>query len=90
MKKENVLQMNVDEFIEERLQESYKNISSNEHYKKTLKKYYNLFDNIITLVNNENITEKYKEAEFDVYTFQLKEAYKTGFYDSTSIFINKK
>lgn len=90
MENEDALQMNIDEFVEERLQESYKNISNNEHYKKILKKYYSLFDNIISLVNNEGITEKYREAEFDVYAIQLKEAYKTGFYDSTSIFINKK
>ena len=37
MKNEDTLQMNIDAFVEERLQESYKNISNNEHYKKILK-----------------------------------------------------
>ena len=71
MKNEDTLQMNIDAFVEERLQESYKNISNNEHYKKILKKYYSLFDNIYRVIqkdikshDSEYVTEWSKRQQF--------------------------
>lgn len=90
MYKNNNLKANIDNFIEERIQESYENLSNIKEYNKTLKNYYDLFNKIEMLVKNNELTEKYKEAEYDVYMLQLEEAYKIGFKDSTLIFMNKK
>lgn len=89
METNNKLLTDINEFIEERLQESYKKILHKDKYKEILKNYYNLFHKVEAIVNNAKITDDYKEAEIDAYTIQLKEAYKIGFYDSAAIFINK-
>ncbi|MCI8362218.1 MAG: hypothetical protein HFJ41_03665 [Clostridia bacterium] len=89
MGKDNKLQANINNFVEERIQESYANLVNTKEYNNLLKNYYDLFSKIEKLLNNEKLTEQYKEAEYDVYMFQLEEAYKIGFYDSTIIFNQK-
>ena len=83
------LQIEVDNFIEERIQENYKKIMEIEKNKKALKNYYNLFNQITEIINNHNLTSQYKETEFDICSIQLKEAYKLGFKDSITIFMTK-
>ena len=90
MEKESKLQANITNFIEERIQESYSKLVHTKEYKNLLENYYDLFGKIEKLLNNEILTEQYKEAEYDIYMFQLEEAYKTGFKDSNIIFSNKR
>ena len=89
MDKYNNLKANIDSFLEERIQESYGNLSNTKEYNKMLKEYYDLFSKIETLVRDDKLTEKYKETEYELYMFQLKEAYKIGFNDNLSIFMKK-
>lgn len=79
------LKAQLSDFIEERIQVSNKKLISTEEYKIILKKYYNLFSKIEKLIDNQKLAECYKEAEYNVYTLQLKEAYKLGFYDGILI-----
>jgi len=82
------LQITIDEFIEERIQESYKNVINNQRYKKLLINYNDLFNKVKINVVNKKIIDDYRISEIDFYMVQLKEAYRLGFYDSTKIFIN--
>ena len=63
MDKYNNLKANIDSFLEERIQESYGNLSNTKEYNKMLKEYYDLFSKIETLVRDDKLTEKYKETE---------------------------
>ena len=88
MRKINKLKVNVNDFIEERIQASYEKVLSTEKYKKLAKRYYELFPKIECIVNNAELTEEYKEAETEIYMLQIEEAYKTEFKDSINIFLN--
>lgn len=85
----NNLKENVQDFITERLNQSYTQIVGNKTYSKIADKYFKLFEKIENVIQDTSITDKYKEAQFDMYTMQLEEAYKTGFKDSAKVFLNK-
>ena len=76
---------NVNFFVSERLEENYNTLKNNIEYRKILSKYVDLFEEIEQRVNNEKITNEYKEIEANLHTIQLEEAYKLGFKDSLII-----
>lgn len=89
MKNNSNLKENLQDFIEERLNESYTNLSHTKEYKEISKKHFETFKNLKDeLKNNTDILEKYEEAEANLYYMQLKQAYLTGFKDSNIIFNN--
>lgn len=89
--KKDALQINTDNFLEERLQSSYEEVTSKKEYKKIFKQYFMLFKKLQDgLANREDLLEQYETKEAKVYEMQLKQAYKTGFKDCMEIFINKK
>ena len=75
----------VNFFVSERLEENYSRLKNNNEYRKILSKYADLFEEIEQRVNNEKITNAYKELEANLHTIQLEEAYKLGFKDSLKI-----
>lgn len=84
MKKEKV-RIFLKDFIEERLEESYQDILKKDYYKKIIKKYEQLLDEITANISNKKLVQDFKEAEIDAYTIQLIKAYKKGFEDSLII-----
>ncbi len=84
MKKES-LESTLSIFIEERLQDNYKNILKNSLNKKIINNHYSLFNELKNTINNTNLLETYRKAEIDSYTLQLQEAYKLGFIDCINI-----
>lgn len=89
MKNNSNLKENLQDFIEERLNESYTNLLHTKEYKKISNKHLEAFKNLKNEIeNNTDILEKYEEAEANLYYMQLKQAYLTGFKDSNIIFNN--
>lgn len=89
--KKDTLQSNTDNFVEERLQSSYEEVTGKKEYKRIFKQYFMLFKKLQDeLTNKEDLLEQYETTEAEVYEMQLKQAYKTGFKDCMEIFINKK
>lgn len=89
MKTNTNLKENLQDFIEERLNESYKNIAHTREYKEITNKHFEIFEKVKeTLKDNIDLLEKYEEAEANLYYIQLKQAYLTGFKDSNCIFNN--
>lgn len=84
--KEKYLKQTVSDFIEERLQDSHKQLIHNERTKEVMLKYNSLFEKLKNTISNVKLLEKYREAEFDLYTMQLIQAYKIGFKDCIIIF----
>lgn len=87
--KNNKLKTDINDFIEERLAESLENISNNEEYKEVKEKYYKRLNKLKEEISNIKTIDSYKEAEHDISTIQLKQAYKTGFQDGIKIIMNK-
>lgn len=91
MKNNVKLETNVNNFVEERLQSSYEEVTSKKEYKNIFKQYFMLFKRLQdVLTNRGDLLEQYETKEAEVYEMQLKQAYKTGFKDCMEIFINKK
>lgn len=89
--KKDTLQSTTDNFVEERLQASYKEVTRKKEYKRIFKQYFMLFKKLQdALANKEDLLEQYETQEAEVYEMQLKQAYKTGFKDCMEIFINRK
>lgn len=89
--KKDTLQSTTDNFVEERLQLSYEEVTGKREYKRIFKQYFMLFKKLQDeLSNKEDLLEQYETKEAEVYEMQLKQAYKTGFKDCIEIFINKK
>ncbi len=88
MKNKTNLQENLQDFIEERLNESYTNILHTKEYKNISSKNNILMDKITDKTKDNNLIEKYKKTEYDMYEMQLMQAYLTGFKDSNIIFNN--
>lgn len=84
--KEKYLKQTVSDFIEERLQDSHKQLIHNEGTKEVMLKYNSLFEKLKNTIPNVKLLEKYREVEFDLYTMQLIQAYKIGFKDCIIIF----
>ena len=78
----------INNSIDERLNISYIKLADNTYYKNLLKKHIAVFDTIRKKLKNDNITEEYQKLEFDIYSLQLREAYKIGFSDGISIYKN--
>ncbi len=81
---------NINEFIEERLNESYTKTIHTKEYKETRDKCYAIFSNIKNIINNKKLMSYYEEILIDMCTMQLEQAYKTGFKDSLILFSDKK
>lgn len=79
------LKENLQDFIEERLNESYTNIVHTKEYKEISNKNTKLIENITDKAKDNKLIEEYKKTEYDMYEMQLQQAYLTGFRDSTMI-----
>ncbi len=89
MKNNTNLKENLQEFIEERLNDSYEIIANTREYKEISNNHFKIFETLkCKLKNNTNLLEKYEELEANLYYMQLKQAYLTGFKDS-NIILNK-
>lgn len=86
--KEEKVTVFLNDFIEERLEESYQEILKNDYYKKIIREYEQLFEEISKNIIDKKLVQNFKEAEIDAYTIQLIKAYKKGFEDSIVI-LNK-
>ena len=64
---------------------AYQDILKKDYYKKIIKKYEQLLDEITANISNKKLVQDFKEAEIDAYTIQLIKAYKKGFEDSLII-----
>lgn len=88
MKNNSNLKENLQDFIEERLNESYTNIAQTKEYKEISNKNTNIMEQIGNTIKSSELIEAYKKTEYDMYDIQLKQAYLTGFKDS-NIILNK-
>ncbi len=88
MKNSTNLKENLQDFIEERLNESYTNIAYTKEYKAISNKNANIMEKITDKIKDNKLIEEYKKIEYDMYEMQLKQAYLTGFKDSNMIFNN--
>lgn len=88
MKNNENLKKNIIQFIDERIEEIYKNLANDMEYRKISKQYFDYYDKIEMLINNENLTDNYKTIELDIHRIELQKAYKTGFKDSFMIHNN--
>lgn len=79
------LKENLQDFIEERLNESYTNIAHTKEYKEVSNRNTKLIENITDKAKDNKLIEEYKKTEYDMYEMQLQQAYLTGFRDSTMI-----
>ena len=85
------LQINVEEFIEKRIQESYEKIQQRHDYQKIDNQYFQLFQKVKKeLIYNQDLLEQYETLLAEMYEIQLKEAYCTGINDMRKIFFNKE
>lgn len=90
METKDSLQVVIDEFIDQRIEESYEKILHTEQYKQLLRKYNQLSEKFEANMNDVKFIDDYREAEADIYSPQIKEAYKQGFKDSMIIFVCEK
>lgn len=88
MKNNSNLKENLQDFIDERLNESYTNIAQTKEYKEISNKNTNIMEQIKSKAKSNELIEAYKKTEYDMYDMQLKQAYLTGFKDS-NIILNK-
>lgn len=80
------LKENLQNFIEERLNESYTNIVNTREYREISNENANLIKKIMNKAKDNKLIEEYKKTEYDMYERQLQQAYLTGFRDSNIIF----
>jgi len=91
MKNNETLQISINTFLEERLQESYQNVQQRHNYKEIEHQYYDVFQKVKNeLIHKEKLLEQYETLLAKMYEVQLKEAYYTGIHDMTKIFFNKE
>lgn len=86
-----MLKTSIKEFIEERLTESYLRISKDKKYHKEKNVYLKEEAEFNAKLQEKNLLneyEKIKNKKYSLDTFELEDAYKTGFRDSTNIFMN--
>lgn len=77
-----------NEFINERVENSYKDLLNDSKFKGVIERYNQLYCQLKKTIRNNEILEQYKNAELDSYTMQLLAAYKMGFKDSFAILTN--
>lgn len=85
MKNNTNLKENLQDFIEERLNESYTKIVDTKEYKALSNKNTKAINNIADKIKDTKLIEEYKKTEYDMYEMQLQQAYLTGFKDSIII-----
>lgn len=84
------LQVIIEEFIENRLQESYQKIQQRHDYQEIDNQYFELFQKVKKeLIYKQDLLEQYETLLAEVYEIQLKEAYCTGANDMEKLFLNK-
>lgn len=88
MEKESTLQENVSDFIDERLNESYRNLKTNKRYVTLEKDNNRLFSKIEKVIKDNVLIEEYQKTTIDIYDMQLKEAYKTRFKDANILLLD--
>ncbi len=89
MKNSTNLNEDLQDFIEERLNESYTNLIHSKEYKEISSKNTSLIESIADKTKDTDLIEEYKKTEYDMYEMQLQQAYLTGFKDSNIIFNNQ-
>lgn len=88
MEKESTLQENVSDFIDERLNESYRNLKMNKRYVKLEQEDNRLFTEIEKVIKDKELVERYQKSAIDMYDMQIKEAYRTGFKDANILLLD--
>lgn len=89
MKNSTNLQENLQDFIEERMQESYSIVTNKKNYQEQFNKYKLLEKEFINKLKDENMIENYhdfRNIRMDLNAQELQEAYLLGFRDSTIIY----
>ena len=79
---------NLQDFIEERIQESYSKVSNKKDYKEQYQKFKELETNFIENLQDKTMIENYynfRDIRMDLDTRELQEAYLIGFKDSVII-----
>lgn len=90
--KNSMLKTSIKEFIEERLTESYLRISKDKRYHKEKSEFLQEEADFNVKLKEKNLLNEYeriKNKKYSLDTFELEDAYKTGFKDSTNIYMNK-
>ena len=81
MKSKSKLKEHIECFIDERLEENRDNVLSNKEFRKLSNEYLELYDEIEAGINNEKVTDKYKDIELNLKRIELQEMYKMGIKD---------
>lgn len=89
MNKDRVFLEDVEDFIEERLNQSYSDLKNNSEYVKLEKDYDAIFKKLTENIEENKIVEEYEKIKIDMYEMQLKQAYRSGFKDSIYLIFNK-
>ncbi len=89
MNKDRVLLEDVEDFIEERLNQSYSDLKNNKEYVKLEKDYDDIFKKLTENIEEKKIVEAYEKIKIDMYEMQLKQAYRSGFKDRIYLIFNE-
>lgn len=87
MKSKSKLKEHIECFIDERLEENRDNVLCNKEFRKLSNEYLELYDKIEAEINNEKVTDKYKDIELNLKRIELQEMYKMGIKDVVRFFI---
>ena len=87
MKSKSKLKEHIECFIDERLEENRSNALCNKEFRKLSNEYLELYDKIEAEINNEKVTDKYKNIELNLKRIELQEMYKMGVKDVVRFFI---
>ena len=88
MKNNTNLKENLQDFIEERIQESYSKVSNKKDYKEQYQRFKKLEESFIEKLQDKTMIENYynfRDIRMDLDNRELKEAYLIGFKDSILI-----
>ena len=88
MKNNTNLKENLQDFIEERIQESYSKVSNKKDYKEQYQRFKELEESFIEKLQDKTMIENYynfRDIRMDLDTRELQEAYLIGFKDSIII-----
>ena len=89
MNKDRVLLEDVEDFIEERLNQSYSDLKNNKEYVKLEIDYDDIFKKLTENIEEKKIVEAYEKIKIDMYEMQLKQAYRSGFKDRIYLIFNE-
>ena len=88
MKNNTNLKENLQDFIEERIQESYSKVSNKKDYKEQYQRFKELEESFIEKLQDKTMIENYynfRDIRMDLDNRELQEAYLIGFKDSILI-----